>query len=137
MPESLASLKARYGDAETFVLGDSRALCEHLIGLVRQGRKTASTGALRDFEQGEAMPRPGRTDIVLDWSGDPALVVRTIEVRRCTFAQVTEEMALAEGEDDSLAAWREGHRRYFERTGGFSPDMDIVWERFMLVEDLG
>lgn len=137
MPESLASLTARYDNAETFVLGDSPALCEHLIRLVRQGRKTASTGAWRDFEQGEPMPMPGRTDIILDWSGNPALVVRTLEVRRCTFAQVTEEMALAEGEDDSLADWREGHRRFFERTGGFSPDMEVVWERFALVEDLG
>ncbi|GGD64376.1 ASCH domain-containing protein [Croceicoccus mobilis] len=136
MSESLASLKVRYPDAETFALGDSHALSERLIRLIRQGRKMASTGAYRDFELGEAMPEPGRADIVLDWSGHPALVIRTVEVRRCTFLEVTEEMALAEGEDECLDGWREGHQRFFERNGGFSPDMEIIWERFELIEDL-
>ncbi len=44
-------------------------------------------------------------------------------------------MALAEGEDEDLAGWRAGHRAYFERNGGFSPDMPLVWERFALIED--
>lgn len=136
MSESLASLKVRYPNAETFTFGDSLALSEWLIQLVRQGRKIASTGAYRDFELGEAMPEPDRADIVLDWSGHPALVIRTVEVRRCTFLEVTEEMALAEGEDECLDGWREGHRRFFERNGGFSPDMEIIWERFEVVEDL-
>ena len=136
MPESLASLKLRYTDAESFTFGDSEELSGRLILLVRQGRKVATTGAYRDFDDGEPLPEPGRADIVLDWSGDPALVIRTLEVRRCTFSEVTEEMALAEGENDSLEGWREDHRRFFARTGGFSPDMEIVWERFALVEDL-
>ena len=87
MPESLASLTARYDNAETFVLGDSPALCEHLIRLVRQGRKTASTGAWRDFEQGEPMPMPGRTDIILDWSGNPALVLTKLRQRPQLFSR--------------------------------------------------
>lgn len=136
MPETVDNVRSRYPGAETFTFGDNDALSEQLISLVREGRKTATTGAVRDYEAGEAYPVVGRRDIVLDFAGVPALVVETVELRRCTFSEVTEEMALAEGEDDDLAGWRAGHRRYFERTGGFDPDMPVIWERFSLVEDL-
>ena len=64
-------------------------------------------------------------------------MIETVELIQCRFDEVTEAMALAEGEDDSLDGWRRGHRAYFERNGGFSPDMQILWERFLLVEDFG
>jgi uncharacterized protein YhfF len=82
------------------------------------------------------MPEIGRRDIALNWDDTPALVIETVELIQCRFDEVTEAMALAEGEDDSLEGWREGHREYFERNGGFSPDMEIIWERFALIEDL-
>jgi uncharacterized protein YhfF len=134
--DPIESIRRRYPGAVTFTFGDNAELSERLIALVGSGKKVATCGALRDVLNGEPMPSPGRRDIVLDWSGQPALVVETIEVVTCRFSEVTEAMALAEGEDDSLEGWREGHRRYFERNGGFSPDMDVVWERFVLVEEL-
>ena len=137
MIEELAALRRRYPAAETFKFGDGEALCAALLSLVRAGKKVATCGAMRDYESGEAMPAVGRRDIALDWDDTPALVIETVELVRCRFDEVTEGMALAEGEDDSLEGWREGHRRYFERNGGFSPDMEILWERFVLVEDLG
>ena len=82
------------------------------------------------------MPVVGRRDIALSWDGTPALVIETVELIHCRFDEVTEAMALAEGEDDSLADWQAGHRAYFQRNGGFSPDMALVWERFVLVEVL-
>ena len=48
---------------------------------------------------------------------------------------MTEAMALAEGEDDSLESWRKEHRRYYERQGIFAEDMPLIWERFEVVED--
>ncbi|MCL3882453.1 ASCH domain-containing protein [Marivita sp. GX14005] len=137
MTPTLNALRAKYPNAETFTFGDSAELCAELIELVRSGVKTATTGACRDFVAGEPMPKVGRRDICLDWSGAPALVIETIEVRHCAFDEVTEEMALAEGENASLLGWRNDHREFFERNGGFSPDMPVVWERFALVEDLG
>lgn len=137
---SLESLKRRYPGAATFTFGDSDELSERLIALVRSGRKTATTGARRDYgaaaEEAEPMPQPGRRYIALDWRGRPALIIETVEIVECRFIEVTEAMALAEGEDDSLDGWRQGHRQYFERNGGFSPAMQVVWERFVLVEDL-
>jgi uncharacterized protein YhfF len=136
MNDPIEAIRRRYPTAVTFKFGDSANLSERLIALVRSGKKVATCGALMDFQNGEPLPSPGRRDIVLDWNGQPTLVVETIEVVICRFEEVTEAMALAEGEDNSLDGWRAGHREYFERNGGFSPDMDVVWERFVLVEDL-
>lgn len=134
----LDDAKKAYPQAETFTFGDSRRLCDALLKLVRNGQKRATCGALRDFaEGGEPMPDVGRQDISLDWDGQPALVIETIEVTIRRFCEVDESFALAEGENTSLAGWQDDHRAYFERNGGFDPDMKLVCERFRLVEDFG
>ena len=137
MSETLKLLKHRYPTAQTFKFGDSAELSATLLALVRSGKKIATCGAVRDFENGEPRPQIGRKDIALHWDDRPALVIETVELIQCRFDEVTEAMALAEGEDDSLDGWRRGHRAYFERNGGFSPDMQILWERFLLVENFG
>ncbi|MBU3033821.1 ASCH domain-containing protein [Tritonibacter mobilis] len=137
MSETLKLLKHRYPTAQTFKFGDSAELSATLLALVRSGKKIATCGAVRDFENGEPRPQIGRKDIALHWDDRPALVIETVELIQCRFDEITEAMALAEGEDDSLDGWRRGHRAYFERNGGFSPDMQILWERFLLVEDFG
>ena len=134
---TLDALRAKYPRAETFTFGDSRALCDALLALVRAGKKTATCGALRDFEAGEALPVVGRRDIAQDWDGNPSVVIETVEVTQRRFCDVDADFALAEGEDDTLEGWQAGHRRYFERNGGWSPDMMLVCERFRLVEVLG
>lgn len=136
MLEELKALKRRYPTAKTFKFGDSAALCDTLLSLVRSRKKVATCEALREFRNGQPMPEIGRRDIALNWDDTPALVIETVELIQCRFDEVTEAMALAEGEDDSLDGWRAGHRAYFERNGGFSPDMQILWERFVLIEDL-
>ncbi len=128
----------RYPGAETFQFGDSRELCDELLALVRIGKKTATCGAQRYFgESGEALPVVERRDIALDWDGALALVVETTEVTERRFCDVDADFALAEGENETLAGWQAGHRRFFERNGGWSSDMVLVCERFRLVEDFG
>ncbi|RAP40483.1 ASCH domain-containing protein [Rhodovulum viride] len=136
MPRDLRTLKLRYPSARTFKFGDDPALSSALLSLVRNGKKVATCSALHEFQNGEPFPEIGRRDICLDWDETPAVVIETVELIQCRFDEVTEEMALAEGEDDNLEGWRAGHRGYFERNGGFSPDMQIIWERFFLIEDL-
>lgn len=127
---------ARYPGAQTFVFGDSRALCDELLALVRAGAKTATCQALRVFgDGGDPLPVVGRRDIALDFDGTPQLVIETTEVTIRRFCDVDAGFALAEGEDDTLAGWQAGHRAYFARTGGWSADMPLVCERFRLVED--
>jgi len=135
MNRLLDQLREKYPGAETFKFGDSEWLCEHLITLVQQGKKTATCGALRDFDNGnEALPVVGRQDIALHWDGRPAVVIETLEVSECKFQEVSEAFALAEGENDDLNGWRHDHQKYFERNGGFDPAMMLVCERFHVVE---
>jgi len=133
----LDTLLDRYPDAETFVFGDSPEMSARLVALVRDGRKTASCGALRDYiESDDPMPEVGRQDIVLNWDGTPALVIETVEVTIRRFADVPEDFALAEGENDTREGWAEDHKQFFERNGGWSDNMELVCERFKVIEDL-
>lgn len=137
MAELPAALRARYPDANTFVFGDSEALCDRLLALVRSGKKTATCGAVRDYTaEGEVLPVVGRRDVALEWDGRPALVIQTVEVTIRRFCDVDADFALSEGEDDSLEGWQRGHAAYFARNGGFTPELELVCERFVLVEDL-
>jgi uncharacterized protein YhfF len=127
-----------YANAVTFSFGDSPAMADELLALVLAGKKTATCGALASFQPGgETMPVVGRRDVVLDGKGRRAAVIETLEVETRRFDQVDERFASDEGEGDgTLAWWRDAHRRYFERNGGFSADMQLVCERFRLVEKL-
>jgi uncharacterized protein YhfF len=82
------------------------------------------------------MPQVGRQDIALNWDGTPALLIETTEVTTRRFCDVDESFALAEGENDSLEGWAADHRAYFERNGGWRPDMLLVCERFRLIKVL-
>jgi len=132
---NLEEAHAKYPQAATFTFGDSESLCNELLALVRSGKKTATCGALRDFENGgETMPVVGRRDIALNWDGTPALVIETAAVSVERLCDVNEAFALAEGENETLQGWREDHQRYFERNGGYCATMKLVCERFRLVE---
>ncbi len=133
---TLDEVKKRYVGADTFKFGDGPALSARLIGLVREGKKRATCGALRDYETGvEAMPQVGRIDIALNWDGTPALAIRTVSLDPQRFCDVTADFALAEGENETLEGWQQDHEEYFSRNGGFDPEMMLLCERFELVED--
>ncbi|MBF9060824.1 ASCH domain-containing protein [Rhodobacterales bacterium HKCCSP123] len=136
MGVGLDELRARYPGAETYRFGDGPALSDALLALVRAGKKRATCTAEAELGVPEAMPVIGRCDIVLDFDDVPQLVTRTLELVRVRFRDMTEEMALMEGEDEDLAGWRAGHERYYRRAGIFAPDMGLIWERFEVVEDL-
>ena len=124
---------APYENAVTFQFGDSPELADELLALVLAGTKTATCGALRDFNAQEPVPEAGRRDVVLDGSGRPACVIETLSVLIQRFDQVDDAFALAEGEGP-YEAWRDTHIAYFDRNGGYSPDMMLACERFRVVE---
>lgn len=134
---TIAELQARYRGAEPYHFGDSARLSGELLALVRQGLKRATCTTLAEVAAGEAIPHIGRYDIATTFDGRPALIDRTVELRLVRFCDMTEAMALAEGEDDTLDGWREGHKRYYRRLGVFDQQMELIWERFEVVEDLG
>ena len=137
MNNEIEDLQDTYPGAGTFKFGDSQELCQHLIALVRQGKKTATCAALSDFaDEPEAMPVVGRCDIAANWDGTPALVIRTTHVEQVRYCDVSEDLALLEGENDALLGWRKDYKAYFKRGGHFDPEMMLVFEHFELVEDL-
>lgn len=136
-PEDMEDLQVTYPGAGTFQFGDGPALSAELLALVRAGKKRATCGALHEFADDPAsMPKVGRCDIAANWDGTPALVIRTVKVEQVRFCDVTEAMALAEGENDTLEGWRRDHEAFFTRNGGFDAQMMLVFEHFELVEDL-
>jgi len=126
-----------YPDATPGLYGDSEALCEQLVSLICEGKKTATCSALRDYEvEGELVPKVGEYEIVLHWDETPAAVVRMTDVTVQPYSLVNEDFAKAEGESESFEVWDAGHRAFFTRNGGWSPDMMLVCQRFELVEVL-
>ncbi len=121
--------------------GDSPRLADELLELVLQGRKTATTTALWEFEAGqEERPSVGDLSILLDGAGRPRALIRTTVVRVVPFCDVDAEYAAAEGEDDfSLESWRREHEKYWRRLaqarGGqpFSQDLPLLLEEFELL----
>ena len=137
MTEDMEDLQDLYPGAGTFKFGDSAAMCDRLNALVRSGQKTASCDALANYQtEPEAMPKLGRCDIATDWDGVPALVIRTVHLEQMRFCDVSQEVALFEGENSDLAGWQEDHKAFFERNGGFDPMMMLLFESFEIVEDL-
>ncbi len=134
----MIGLPDQYKDAVTFAFGDSPALADELLALVLAGKKTATCASLRDYV-GNSTDKPvvGRRDVVLDGAGRPAAVIETVEITYRRFDEVDATFARDEGEGEAtLEQWRHDHETYFRRNGGFSPDMDLLCERFRLVEIL-
>ena len=119
--------------------GDA-GLADELLHLYLSGRKHAGSGLVRDYEvAGEPLPEVGDYWIVLDSRNRPTCLLRTVRVETHRFDQVTDAVALAEGEGDgSLGYWQNAHRQFFaphlERLG--IKDLEsaqVVTEYFQLV----
>lgn len=133
---ALEQILAANPGAETFRFGDSRALCDEVLALVRAGTKTATCGALRDYEGGaETMPEVGRRDVALEWDGRPAVLIETVEVTIRPFDAVDAALVADMGEFRDPEHFAQGYGAYFERNGGFDPKMKLVCERFRMIED--
>jgi uncharacterized protein YhfF len=119
---------------ETFAFGDSPEMADRLLGFVLSGAKTATCWAARDGE----LTHVGKRMVAKDGAGKPRAVIETVSLEKLRFNEVGWTFAHAEGEgDECLEDWRDGHRAYFTRNGGFAPDMLLWCERFRLVEVIG
>ena len=120
-------------DLESFAFGDGADLADTLLGLVLSGRKVATCWSVRDGQQTFV----GKRMVVRDGAGRPRAVIETVALEQRPFEAVDAAFAALEGEGDlTLANWREGHRRYFERDGGFDPLMMLWCERFTLIAEI-
>ncbi|MBN3810331.1 ASCH domain-containing protein [Paraburkholderia sp. Ac-20347] len=131
------------GDIRLGGFGDSEALSNSLIDLIVAGTKRATSSLLWSWDfDNETLPRTGDVEIVLDWQGSPALILRTTRVDITPFDCVTADFAASEGEGDlSLTYWQNEHWRFFSeecRRIGRAADetMPIVCERFEVLHAL-
>lgn len=123
--------------------GDSPELSAALIELIRSGAKRAGTGLLWAMQHdGEALPRAGDIEIVVDHGFEPVLVTRITRVEVIAFESVSADYAAIEGEGDrSLDDWRRGHWGFFSRECariGREPtrDMPVVCSVFEVIAQL-
>ena len=122
-----------------WAFGATAEQADELLALVLSGTKTATAGALWDYEaEGEELPAPGALGIVTDGRGVPHALVVMTQVDIVPFDEVSAEHAYLEGEGDrSLATWREVHEQFFTEHAvhrhGFSPDMPVVLQRFAVL----
>lgn len=125
-----ASAGQDHSGLECFAFGDGPALADALLALVLSGVKTATCWSVRDGQ----LTFVGKRMVACDGLGRPRAILETVALDQRAFSQVTEHFARAEGEGDgSLLWWRKAHQRYFERNGGFDPEMMLWCEHFRLV----
>lgn len=126
---------------EAWAFGDSPEMADKLLQLVLDGKKTATCGALCDYEYcNDPIPKEGTFEIILDGKGKAACKIENTQVRIINYNNVNAEFAAAEGEGDlSLSNWREMHETFFKRTlpnikKEFVKDMPLVCVNFKVVE---
>ena len=105
------------GPVRVDAYGDSKALSEELLELIRSGKKRAGTGLLWAYEaESEPLPKQGDIEIVVNHQNEPALVTRLTSVEVMPYREVSAEYAAIEGEGDgSLEYWRSAHWAFFSR----------------------
>ena len=125
----------KYPHASFCTFGDSAALADHLATLIATGVKTASCGSLAGCIEDNIFPMIGEYKIVENSRDEPVCVIRVIGLHLLRFSDVTAELARKEGEGDlSLEYWRNEHRRFFQVEGSYSPEMDVIFEEYALID---
>jgi 5-formyltetrahydrofolate cyclo-ligase len=99
---------------EASIAGDLN-LADELLNLYLDGKKTAGSSLVKDFVLAEdELPKVGNHWIVLDKNEKPCCILKTVKVEVNRFVDVTQEIAIAEGEGDlSVEHWRKIHKDFF------------------------
>lgn len=132
-----AKASAKFIEAFHFELTETTS--NELLALVLSGKKRATSSSLYYYElSGLRIPQRGDCNLVTDFAGEPKCVIETTRVTVLPFKDITFEICRREGEDDTLASWQIGHRRFFTAEGcelgyKFSDDMPVVFEDFKIV----
>jgi len=127
-------INTKYYDAFTFYGHDERN-SKWLTDLVLSGKKKATTSA---FLEEENYPHIGSYSIVLDTDSNPVCIIQTTKTHILRLRDMSLELALKEGEGDSLESWYFDHNMMFEEESKelgykFSMDMPIFFEEFEVI----
>ena len=89
-------------------------MADELLDLVLTGKKTATVSIVLEDEQA---PGVGDLSLVLDGRGNPACVIKTVQLEIVRFCDLTWDMVKLEGEDENFEQWKSGNIRYWTRDG--------------------
>lgn len=135
MRDMKSAWQGKYPQAWCWSFGDSPELADELAALVVAGKKTGTCGSFASYQKEEPRLTPGTYHIVLNGSGEAVCVIRTLAIRLIRFNEMSPALAALEGEGDlSLAYWQSAHQAFFEREGSWSPDMELIYEEFAVIE---
>ena len=125
------------GEYDAWAFGEA---ADKLAALVKAGIKTATCSAYDLYEaEGEDLPPPGETSVILDSADEAVCIIRTTRVYVVPFDEVTAEHTFKEGEGDrSLEYWREVHESFLKEelsTIGhtFDGSTRVVCEEFEVI----
>ncbi|MBT3984035.1 MAG: ASCH domain-containing protein [Bacteriovoracaceae bacterium] len=120
---------------EQWSFGDNAEMADSLLALVLEGKKTATSGLLKEFqEENELTLQPGDRSIIKDSKNQAVCVVETVKTMTMPFSDMSEDLARLEGEGDlSLEYWRNAHIEFFSKYCEFDESVEIVFEIFKVV----
>ncbi|PCI09408.1 ASCH domain-containing protein [bacterium] len=125
---------------DTDYFGDSPKMADELLVPILEGKKTATCGALWEWEHEKETPlEPGYLAAIIDGSGNARCIIETVSVVLTPYNEVDAKFAFDEGEGDrTLEHWRKVHWEFFSRTLpriGKEPsqDMPLLCERFRVI----
>ena len=135
--ESIETSERTY---EAWYFCDNETDANNLADLARRGIKRATASLKKSYEiENEPLPKEKDLNIITDFHGAAICIIEVTKVEIIPFKEITEEHAEMEGEGDgSLAYWREGHLKFFEKESKalnfeFSENELVVFMTFKVV----
>ncbi len=123
-------------------------LRDRLVGAVIQGRKTATSSLLAEWEQDqEPLPAAGQCQTVIDSDGRAVGIIELVAVEVIRLGDADERLAFEEGEGFAdIGEWRHAHEGFWAEevlpnlpaglTGPLTDETLVVVERFRLVAEV-
>ena len=104
-----------------------------LVELVLEGKKTATTYLYEDDEK----YKENDISILTDINGNDVCLIQTKKIIITIFKNITWDLAILEGENNSLDDWRKEHYNFFKKINpDFNKDTKVVFEIFEVIEKL-
>lgn len=104
-----------------------------LVELVLEGKKTATTYLYEDDEK----YKENDISILTDINGNDVCLIQTKKIIITTFKNITWDLAVLEGENNSLDDWKREHYNFFKKiTPSFNEDTKVVFEIFEMINKL-
>ena len=104
-----------------------------LVELVIEKKKTATTYLYEDDEK----DKENGISILTDINGNDVCLIQTKKIIITTFKNITWDLAVLEGENNSLDDWRKEHYNFFKKINpDFNKDTKVVFEIFEMINKL-